>query len=336
MVVQNQSHRKVELKKKRKKVFSIAFISFLTGFTQIVFSGYCYSGQASTELLPLPEFNLVPSVDLIERGHYLVYGPAGCARCHTEREKQEQLDQGNEIPLIGGRHWSLVLGDIYAANLTGDKNTGLGEWSSTEIARAIRYGIGKKGEVLAPFMEYTDITDEDLQAIVAFLKSLPAENHVVPQNRWSMVGKIACWFLGPKQPSQPLRTSIERAATPEYGEYLANTLSQCVACHTQRSQLTGLFTGPQLGGGTLFPYELDENYNLVPPNITTAPRTGRLANLSEAQFIERMRAGSAVKGTHMPWGAFKRAEDNDLIAIYRYIKSVGPVEFETGPVLQPR
>jgi hypothetical protein len=238
--------------------------------------------------------------------------------------------------LTGGRHWALVLGDIYAANLTPDKDTGLGEWNSAEIARAIRYGIGKNGEVLAPFMEYSDITDEDLQAIVAFLKSLPPEGHAVPKNRWSMVGTIAGWLLGPKHPSQPIRKKIERAATSEYGEYLANTLSQCVACHTQRSQITGLFTGPKLGGGTLFPYEIDENYYLVPPNITTAAQTGRLANLSEQQFIERMHAGSTVKGTHMPWGAFKRTEDNDLIAIYRYIKSVGPVEFETGPILQPR
>lgn len=326
MVVKNQSQKKAEFEKKRKKLYSIIFIFCLFGFVQSAF----------TEQLPLPNFDSAPSLELIERGRYLVYGPAGCARCHTDREKQTQLDRGDEIPLLGGRHWSLVLGDIYAANLTTDKATGLGHWSAAEIARAIRYGVGKKGEVLAPFMEYTDITDEDLQAIVAFLQSLPPENHVVPQNRWSIIGTIARWFLGPKQPSHPPRAKVERAATAEYGEYLANTLSQCVACHTRRSQVTGLFTGPQLGGGTLFPYELDENYNLVPPNISIAVKTGRLAELSERQFVERMRTGSAVPGTHMPWGAFKRTEENDLIAIYRYIQRVGPVEFETGPVLQPR
>ena len=270
---------------------------------------------------------------IIGRGRYLVYGPAGCARCHTDRAQLKRLQAGEALPLTGGRHWANSLGDIYGTNLTSDTVTGLGDWSDGEIARAIRHGVHKNGEVLAPMMEYADIKDEDLQAIVSFLRSLDPIEAQVPTKRWSVVGRIAkAVALQPQMPSG--RSYGERAATAEYGAYLANVLSACVACHTEQDQTTGKFVGAPLAGGTRFPHEEDPAKVVVPPNITPDKRTGRIAWMSEDQFIMRMRAGPIVQMTDMPWGGFKRTEDLDLRAIYRYLMSLEPVEKETGPELQ--
>ncbi len=271
--------------------------------------------------------------DTIERGKYLVYGPAGCARCHTDREKQHQLQAGVMLPLTGGRHWDSTLGDIYAANLTPDLKTGLGNWSDNEIALAIRHGVDKQGDVLAPFMEYGDIKDEDLIAIVSYLKSIKPIVHNVPEKQWSLIGHIARTFvLKPRQPSG--KVYAERAPTAEYGEYLANVTSHCVACHTERNLRNGKFIGEPLAGGTRFPHETDNSKVVIPPNITADKKTGRLGHWTEEQFILRMRSGPSVKETHMPWGAFKLTDDNDLKAIYRYLKSVKPVEKDNGATVQ--
>lgn len=282
---------------------------------------------------PLPDIVASDNAVIIERGRYLVYGPAGCARCHTDRSQLKKLQAGEELPLTGGRHWDITLGDIYGANLSSDKITGLGNWSDGEIARAIRHGVDKNGEVMAPMMEYADIHNDDLQAIVSFLRSLEPVKNPVPENRWSMIGQIAkALALKPKMPSG--LKYPKREASAEYGAYLANVLSACVACHTERNQSTGRFVGPPLAGGTRFPYEGNLSKVVVAPNLTPAPKTGHISALSEEQFFRRMRAGPSVQFTHMPWGGFKRTDDQDLRAIYRYLMSVTPVEHETGPALQ--
>lgn len=285
------------------------------------------------EVPPLPDIVASTEERFIERGQYLVYGPAGCARCHTDRSQLQRLQAGEELPLTGGRHWELAIGDIYGANLTSDKSSGLGGWTDGEIARAIRYGVDKDGNVMAPMMEYADISDADLQAIVSFLRSLEPISKAIPENTFTIVGRIAKAFaLKPQTPSG--KEYPEKGVTREYGAYLANVLSACVACHTERDQASGQLVGELLAGGTRFPYEVDPSMVVVPPNITPDKATGRIAVLTEDQFVQRMRAGPSVQMTHMPWGAFKRTDDTDLRAIYRYLMSVPAVSKETGPALQ--
>lgn len=298
----------------------------------VIWAAFTLIGCA-TQVPPLPEISASDNTVAVERGRYLVYGPAGCARCHTDRSQQKRLQAGEELPLTGGRHWETTLGDIYGANLSSDQKTGLGNWSDGEIARAIRHAVDRNGEVMAPMMEYADIKDEDLRAIVSYLRSLEPIVKQIPDKRWSLIGRIAkAVALKPKMPSGAIYPGRETSV--EYGAYLAKVLSACVACHTERDLSTGQFVGEPLAGGTRFPYEDDLSKVVVPPNITPDKKTGRLSALSEAQFILRMRAGPSVQLTHMPWGGFKRSNDQDLRAIYRYLMSVAPVEKDTGPTLQ--
>jgi len=68
-----------------------------------------------------------------------------------------------------------------------------------------------------------------------------------------------------------------------------------------------------------------------PPNITTAARTGRLAHLSEDQFVARFRAGLMLPGSPMPWEHFRRMHEDDLRAVYRYLVTIPATENDPGP-----
>ena len=82
--------------------------------------------------------------------------------------------------------------------------------------------------------------------------------------------------------------------------------------------------------------EAARDIELVPPNLTPDSRTGRIAAWSEDQFVARFRQGRVIPGSPMPWNAFARMSDDDLRAIYRYLRTVPPVVHETGPSVRPR
>ncbi|MEQ1831606.1 MAG: cytochrome c [Candidatus Eisenbacteria bacterium] len=118
----------------------------------------------------------------IERGKYLVTIMA-CNDCHTPGTFYGVPDfgrflSGSELGWVGP--WGVV----YAANLTSDPETGLGKWKPDEIAMAIRSGNRPDGRQLAPAMpwlNYSNLTDDDALAIAAYLKTLKPVKHAVPK-----------------------------------------------------------------------------------------------------------------------------------------------------------
>src|SRR5690606_25298330 len=103
-----------------------------------------------------------------------------------------------------------------------------------------------------------------------------------------------------------------------------------------RSLLDGSALGPEFAGGMEMPDESDPTKVFVTPNLTPDPKTGHITSWSEDQFVARFRAGNIRPGTHMPWAAFARMSDADLRAVYRYLRSLPPVENETGPMVQDK
>jgi hypothetical protein len=128
--------------------------------------------------------------DLAFRGQYLVE-LLGCGACHTDGAllglpDRERSLAGSQI----GIAWSNPLGDkypgiVYAPNITPDIKTGIGRWSDLDIARAVRTGIGRHGgasiEVM-PWPAYNKISDDDIEAITAYLRSIKPIVHRVPDN----------------------------------------------------------------------------------------------------------------------------------------------------------
>jgi hypothetical protein len=92
---------------------------------------------------------------------------------------------------------------------------------------------------------------------------------------------------------------------------------------------TGALVGPRLGGATDFEPSAEGSWS--PPNITSDPETGRLGKLSEDDFVARFRMGRVIPHSPMPWQNFRTMHEDDLRAVYRYLKTVPAVHRDVGP-----
>lgn len=122
-----------------------------------------------------------------------------------------------------------------------------------------------------------------------------------------------------------------RGATVENGRYLAESVSLCWACHTQRDPASGALVGPRFGGATGFVEPSDPGKVWAPPNITSEPTTGRLATMTEDEFVTRFPSGRLLPHSPMPWQGYQRMAEDDLRAIYRYLRTVPPAVNDVGP-----
>ena len=187
------------------------------------------------------------------------------------------------------------------------------------LVRSLRYGVSKDGRTLAPFMSLADVSDEDLRAIISYLRVQPAVAGPVPEERLNWIGSLGLrLMLEPQGPEVDPPACMPPARTAEYGRYLAHTIANCVGCHTRRSHLTGKFVGAPFAGGMEL---MEAGLLFVTPNITPAPE-GVLGS-SELEFIARFRLeGRGQSGSPMPWESYVRMTDDDLGAIYRYLRKL--------------
>jgi mono/diheme cytochrome c family protein len=280
---------------------------------------------------PYPDIQASTDSTIIVRGKYLALGPAHCAHCHVPMDKILEVENGLEIPLIGGWELDIPPGTFRAPNLTPDKETGIGSMTDGEIARALRYSLGSDGRLLIPVMPFQELSDEDLTAIISYLRSQePVKNEIEP-SEMKFLGKalVAFGAFTPTGPRNVPPKSVARDTTAVYGKYLASSVANCYGCHTDRDIKSGEFIGEAYAGGFLFdPEPFSEGFAFVSPNITPDPETGIMTDWDEELFLDRFHSGRIYKGTPMPWGALGRMEDSDLKAIYRYLQSVEPVENE--------
>mgnify|MGYP001305477149 CR=1 FL=1 len=160
----------------------------------------------------------------VERGEYLVRGPAGCGNCHTPLGADGFVaDQ----EMAGRLAEDIEPFTAYAPNITPGGR--VAEWSDVELGRAIREGIRPDGSIIGPpmpFAMYKGLGDDDLEAIVAFLRTLSAVDNQVPASTYRIPLPPA---YGPPVESV---TAPERGVTVEYGAYLAGPVSHCMECHT--------------------------------------------------------------------------------------------------------
>ena len=245
--------------------------------------------------------------------------PTDAASIEYGKHRAEILCQGcHGEDLSGIDNWFNAgpLGTIDSANLTAGEG-GVGQAFTTEdYVRAIRHGIGKDGKPI--FMTAVPSTaflsDDDLGAIIAYLKTVPPVDHQLEGERFTPLAKIllAAGLLD-KLPVEAVSHDVqisapERAATAEYGEYLVNT-NDCRICH-----------GPELNGGP-FP---DPTITKISPNLTPG---GELGFWSEEDFVNTIRTGVTPSGHQldpqfMPWPSYSKFFDEELQAIWRYLQSL--------------
>ncbi|HKR64021.1 MAG TPA: c-type cytochrome [Thermoanaerobaculia bacterium] len=272
----------------------------------------------------------------VARGEYLVKHVSACFDCHSERTMAYGMPMVPGREGVGGFVWDAKIGfpgTLAAANITPDLDTGLGKWSDGEIIRAIREGVNRDGNALFPIMpygHYRRMSDDDVASVVAYLRSMKPQRYERPKKALQAPLNIIEKFI-PKPLEGPV-TAPSRANTVVYGEYLSQ-IAACHECHTPKDDKGNAIPGKDLAGG----FEMHTpQFRVISANITPHPSTW-MGHATKEEFIGRFRsfasfnasnAPQAQKGrnTLMPWLTYSGMTDEDLGALYDYLKTVPPVE----------
>jgi mono/diheme cytochrome c family protein len=296
----------------------------------VILVGYVQLSWNKTFDAPYPDIKASMDPAMIERGRYLAFGWSHCAACHVPADKVMETDKGLQMPLIGGWNEKVAgFGTFRAPNLTPDPETGIGNLSDAQLARAIRYCVKPDGKLLPPFMVFQGLSDEDLTAVISFLRSQSPVRNVVPPSEYGFVAKavVAFGLLKPQGPKSTPPKSVQQDTTAEYGKYLANNVGNCLGCHVKIDGTGNQVNADFAGGGVFPPNQWSKGYGFVSPNLTPDKKTGHIASWTEQQFIGRFQGGRLFEGSPMPWGFFSRMSESDMKALYRYLHSLDPVEF---------
>ncbi|HEU0105963.1 MAG TPA: cytochrome c [Vicinamibacteria bacterium] len=276
------------------------------------------------------------------RGAYLARGVARCFWCHAPLDSGDPATPQPET--LGSGDILDEKTPIIAPNITPDDETGLGRWHDGEIARAIREGIGRDGRRLRsehPSHYYSVMTDEDAGAIATYLRSLPPirrslRRSAEQRDRGESV-----------QPPVPPALASALQSVTDRGAYLVQ-LGECRGCHTTTTRDGRPERGMEFGGGRRFRIEKGAGIEFGPdPAFTPAAQRGLpgeeglvasanitpdasgIAFYTRDVFIQTIRTGH-VAGVRrlsaaMPWVFFRTMTDDDLGAIFSYLRTLPPV-----------
>lgn len=260
------------------------------------------------------------------RGKYLVEGVNGCFGCHTDADWSKPGAPPTAGKEGSGHIWSdQDLPWLVAPNITPDQETGAGNWSDDALARAIREGIGHDGRTLFPMMPYQSyrlMSDEDLASIIVYLRSVPPVKNQLPITK--MPFPLNFLMHSVPQPVTAAVSAPDQSNVVARGEYLVK-MSACADCHTPQEKGTPI-PGMDFAGGFLMH---EPKGDVVSANIT--PAASGIGYYNEATFIQAMRAGKVgARPLHysMPFYFFGKMTDEDLKAIFAYLKTLKPVKHQ--------
>lgn len=272
---------------------------------------------------PYPQVKATKDSAAVARGKHLMLSVAHCTDCHSKLNADSMINLGQDPVLHGGVAFDLPVGTIYSANITSDSAFGIGRFTDEEIARALRYGVHPDGTAVYDFMPFHNMTDADLSDVLSYLRTQKPVAIKKPDNQLNLAGNLVKAFLiKPVGPSEPIAAKVKPDTTAAYGKYLVLNVGNCKGCHTQRT-LSGEYTGELLAGGGPM------GHGLVPPNLTP-DSSGRLFGWTQEMFVNRFRMGKLNPYSEMPWQSFKRMSDDELKAIFKYLRTVKPAK--TAPI----
>jgi len=248
----------------------------------------------------------------VARGKHYVEAIGVCQVCHGQNLAGPVIDDCKDVPCIGFSDESMF-GKIAPPNLTSGLGGIGGSLTDDDYIRAIRHGIGQDNQALTimPAEEYNKISDDDLGAIIAYLKTLTPVDNEVGLSGLGPLGRTLASFVGGLIPASlidheaPRPQSPEVGVTAKYGEYLSTT---CIVCH-----------GDGLSGS-----RVPGNDRVKAPDIT---RGGDIGTWTQSQFIDTIRSGNTPRGNlldprYMPWNRFTQMTNDELDAIWLYLESL--------------
>ena len=294
---------------------------------------------------------------MVERGRYLVNNVAACIDCHTPRNPDGTLDRTR---LLAGNPAFIDLDDtddavglVPTPNLTPD-GTGLRDWTDNQIKNAFLNGEDEDGGALVPIMPYYvfhNMRQADADAIVAYLRSVPAVENEIPERQ-----PLPTPITEPADPvpASAIPESTLEADDPDFdraqnGRYLAGFIGTCMECHTATApsgsavpiDVDRLFAGGRVFMATALglstpPYPAD----IFSRNIT--PDETGIADLDVNDIVRVIREGVDDEGDRicppMPSGPmmpFAGITASDAVDIALYLKSIEPVESDEFPECTP-
>jgi mono/diheme cytochrome c family protein len=277
-------------------------------------------------LLFFPAFGQAQTNTPVAEGQYIFALAGGCA-CHTVPK---------ETPHAGGRAFPIPFGTVYSTNITQDKETGLGAWSDQQIQDAMVKGIRRDGSWILPVMpyeKYSGMAQEDLKALVAYLRTLKPVKKPTPELKtWAPFARslgvpIFLKIFGrfSNSPSQAPKSGVER------GRYLVQHVSLCGDCHTPRNSIGVPKQSLYLAGASQKIGPLGE----AVPNITPDKETG-IGEWKREDIAELLISGTkpdldnvqglmyeVIQGTTH---GYKDMRKEDALAIADYLKSIPPIK----------
>jgi hypothetical protein len=300
--------------------------------------GLAYVVFALPRVTPLTDATIERTAARVARGEYLT--STTCVDCHSARDWTKYsapVIPGTEFS-GAGEQWNQenaeVPGNIWAPNLT---PTHLGEWTDAEIVRAFTEGVNRKGQPLFPMMPYGEfrkLPTEDVQSIVAYLRSLPAKPMPAHAASYRRTIDFPLSVIVHLIPEKAAPTTVDTRNTLAYGKLLAETHG-CESCHSPEDDNHKPIEALKFAGNVPFPVPSSPGAHVRSANITPDPETG-IGGWSEETFITRFKLyeqapaealalKSPKHNTLMPWTVFARLSREDLSAIYTYLRTVKPV-----------
>ncbi|MGH9498461.1 MAG: cytochrome c [Terriglobales bacterium] len=260
----------------------------------------------------------------LERGSYLFNHVLLCVDCHSEhawsnpdRPVLANMQGAGEVAPVDD-----LPGRVVIPNITPDPQTGAGNWTDDQLARAIREGIGHDGRALFPMMPYENfkhLSDEDLASVVVYMRSLAPVRNQLPKTE--IIFPVKYLIRSVPQPITVPVSAPDPTDRLRWGAYLVK-IGNCADCHTPSEQGESI-PGLDYAGGQVFSGPWGRT---VSANIT--PDASGISYYDEALFIQVMRTGY-VKARRldplMPTEQYRGMTDDDLKAMFAYLQTLKPV-----------
>jgi mono/diheme cytochrome c family protein len=268
----------------------------------------------------------------ITHGKYLAYNVLACVDCHSKRDWTKlgapidttTLGGGGELFDQAGNGFP---GEVYVPNITPYK---LANWTDGELFRAITTGQRKNGNAIFPLMPwpyYSKLDREDIYDVIAYIRSLKPIKADYPKSKLDFPLNIIVHTM-PKKAE--LGTKPDTKDTLKFGAYMVQA-SACMECHSQDDKGT-LLPGLEFAGGR--PFKVNGG-TVKSANITPDKATG-IGNWTKEMFIAKFKSFSDRKNavsikpgdfqTVMPWWGYGGMSENELGAIYTYLRTLKPVK----------
>jgi len=270
----------------------------------------------------------------LERGRYLFQHVLLCVTCHSSHD----LSKPDHPVLANAQGAGEVMpiddlpGRVVAANITPDAETGAGNWTDDQLSRAIREGIGHDGRTLFPMMPYENfkhLSDEDLASVVVYMRSLTPVRNELPKTE--IIFPVKYLIRSVPEPITAAVNAPDPSDRLQWGAYLVK-VGNCADCHTPADKGQPL-AGMDFAGGQVFTGAWGR---AVSANITQD--ASGMSYYDEALFIQVMRTGY-VKARKldalMPVEQFRGMNDDDLKAMFGYLRTLKPVKHRVDNTLPP-